>query len=118
MDKTTEGTTQVFTVNTTTPEIEQVSIVAGDGITVTHSSNTYTISATISGITYDFDPSWFTVTNNNVTINEAKLDTLVNEAINELGVEVTGEGLVESTFRGNLYANTQGTLTLNTEVSY
>ena len=74
VDKTTEGTTQVFTVNTTTPEVEQISIVAGDGITVTHSSNTYTISATISGITYDFDPSWFTVTNNNVTINEAKLD--------------------------------------------
>ena len=38
VNKTTEGTTQVFTVNTTIPEIEQVSIVAGDGITVTHSS--------------------------------------------------------------------------------
>lgn len=74
VNKTTEGTTQVFTVNTTTPEIEQVSIVAGDGITVTHSSNTYTISATLSGITYDFDPSWFIVTDTTVTINEAKFE--------------------------------------------
>ena len=75
VDKTTEGTTQVFTVNTTLPpELEQVSIVAGDGITVTHSSNTYTISATLSGITYDFDSSWFIVTDTNVTINEAKFE--------------------------------------------
>lgn len=71
----------------------------------------------INPCSYTFD-DWFIVTNNTVTLNEGKLDTLVNEAINELGVSVTGEGLVESTFRGNLVANTQGTLTLNTNVSY
>lgn len=122
VDKSTDNTTRVFTVHANLPTIPTVSIVAGDGIQVDASQHgdvtAYTISNTYSPIIYDFDEQWFIVTDNKVTLNEEKLDTLVNEAINELGVEVTGEGLVESTFRGNLVANTQGTLTLNTEVSY
>ena len=90
VNKTTEGTTQVFTVNTTLPpEVEQVSIVAGDGITVTHSSNTYTISATLSGITYDFDPSWFIVTDTTVTINEAKLDEVAASLAPTVSSQIT-----------------------------
>ena len=89
VDKTTEGTTQVFTVNTTTPQIEQISIVAGDGITVTHSSNTYTISATLSGITYDFDPSWFIVTDKTVTINEAKFEEVAASLAPTVSSQIT-----------------------------
>lgn len=89
VDKTTEGTTQVFTVNTSLPQIEQVSIVAGDGITVTHSSNTYTISATLSGITYDFDPSWFIVTDTTVTINEAKFEEVAASLAPTVSSQIT-----------------------------
>lgn len=101
MDKTTEGSTQVFTVNTTTPpELEPISIVAGDGITVAHANNTYTISATISGITYDFSPDWFIVTNNTVTINEAKLDEVAQGIAASYGSQIntTATAIIDTTF--------------------
>lgn len=89
VDRTTEGTTQVFTVNTTTPEVEQVSIVAGDGISITHSDHTYTISCTLSGITYDFDPTWFIVTDSTVTINEAKFEEVAASVAPTVSSQIT-----------------------------
>ena len=72
VEKTTEGQTQVFTVSSKSGD--EITIAEGDGISVTKSNNQYTISCTISAISYDFDPTWFTVTNNTVSINETKLD--------------------------------------------
>ena len=73
---------------------------AGDGITVTHSSNTYTISATLSGITYDFDPSWFIVTDTTVTINEAKIDEVAQGIAASYGSQIstTATAVIDTTF--------------------
>ena len=62
---------------------------AGDGISVTSSDNTYTISCTLSGITYDFDPSWFIVTDNTVTINEAKLEEAAQSIAPTVSSQIT-----------------------------
>lgn len=68
--------------------------------------------------TYEFDPDYFTVTDNSVSLKATAIDQIVNEAVSELGVSVEVSGLVESTFKGQLVANTSGTLSLSTEVSY
>lgn len=111
------------TNNTFTIHADGISLIAGDGISIEPiesaiHSTVYTISVTNSYITPDFDPEWFDVVNGQVTLKQSALNTVIDEAVNEISVEVNGSGLIESTFRGNLTANTSGTLTLNTNVSY
>lgn len=67
---------------------------------------------------YTFDSAWFTVTDGEVSLNEAALASVVNELADEMSVEVTGSGVLEETYAGTLKANTSGTLTLNTLVTY
>lgn len=111
VDKSTEGTTQVFTVNTTIPEIEQVSIVAGDGIQVDAKQDgdvtTYTISCT-SPIQYDFDEEWFTVTEGVVTFNTQKLVQLAEEIAANTTVNVNVTGIVDEVATGSVQVNTTG----------
>lgn len=69
-----------ITNNTTYTPTE---VVAGNGICVVQTGNKYKVSVKtpcstccvcICGVKYSFDPAWFTVTNNTVTINEAKIN--------------------------------------------
>ena len=110
--------------NTFTIHADGISLIAGDGISIEHTEDdlthitAYTIKATNSYITPDFDPEWFDIIDGKVTLNQNALNTVIDEAVNEISIEVVGSGLIESTYRGNLTANTNGTLTLNTNVSY
>lgn len=68
---------------TNTAMHDAIEVVAGNGICVVQTGNKYKVSVKapcstccvcICGVTYSFDPTWFTVTNNNVTLNEAKIN--------------------------------------------
>lgn len=96
---------------------------ANNGITITCTRAgdkvTYKLYAPkATSTSYEFDPDYFTVTDNSVSLKETAIDQIVNEAVSELGVSVEVSGLVECTFKGQLVANTSGTLSLSTEVSY
>lgn len=121
VNESTSGDVTTFTISTTSDN-DTISLIAGDGISITSGEEdgikTFTISSTASSIEYDFDSNWFTVTNNSVTLKESAIDAIVTEAVNELSVQVEGSGLIESTFRGSLTASTEGSLSLNTFVSY
>lgn len=132
VNESVNNNTKIYTVNAIIPEIpdipdhECVSIIQGDGITVDYDNNgkVYTISSAVSAITYDFDENWFIVTssgtNTSVTLNTDKLNEVINEAVNELTVDIQVNGLLEHTDNstGKLMANSSGTLTLDTNVSY
>ena len=80
---------------------------------------TYTLYApTPKACTYEFDPNYFIVSCKSVTLNRSAIDEIVQEAVSELGVSVEVSGIVECTFKGTLYANTSGTLSLSTNVTY
>jgi hypothetical protein len=67
-----------------------------------------------------FDEKWFIVTNNNVTLNEEQLNTVIDEVVNTLNVDIEVYGLLEHTNNstGKLNAITKGNLTLDTNVTY
>lgn len=67
---------------------------------------------------YEFDPEWFEVIDGQVTLKDDALASVIEELASEMSVEVEGSGVLEQTYRGTLKANTAGTLTLNTNVSY
>lgn len=96
---------------------------ANNGITITCTRAgdkvTYKLYAPkATSTSYEFDPDYFTVTDNSVSLKATAIEKIVNEAVSELGVSVEVSGLVECTFKGQLVANTSGTLSLSTEVSY
>lgn len=69
------------------------------------------ITATISGGSsgdYTFDEHWFIVTDGEVTINEEAVAALIDEAVSDISVDVTAEGLIESNTHGNLRVTTTG----------
>ena len=72
---------------------EAIEVVEGEGIKVTQTGNKYKVSLAApccgggTSVCYVFDPAWFTVTGNNVTINEAKVQAVgdgiaVNTSVN------------------------------------
>ena len=67
---------------------------------------------------YEFDPEWFEVIDGQVTLKGDALASVIEELASEMSVEVEGSGVLEQTYRGTLKANTAGSLTLNTNVSY
>lgn len=75
-------------------------------------------------IRYVFDPAWFIVTGNAVTLNTDTINELVQEAVDEITLDVQVNGLVEATAYGNLTTNTSGSgsldgsLTATSDVSY
>ena len=76
------GGPKCWTISNTTTYVP-TEVVAGNGICVVQTGNKYKVSikppcstccVCICGVKYSFDPTWFTVTNNTVTINEAKIN--------------------------------------------
>jgi hypothetical protein len=63
---------------------DAIEVVEGDGIKVTQTGNKYKVSlaAPCCGTggykCYIFDPAWFTVTGDNVTLNQAKIDEVAS----------------------------------------
>ena len=68
--------------------------------------------------TYEFDSDWFEVVDGQVRLKQEALASVVEELADEMSVEVTGTGLLEQTYAGTLKANTAGSLTLDTLVTY
>ena len=62
--------------------------------------------------TYEFDPAYFTVTDNQVSLNAAALYDIAVEVANEIEVEVTACGIVDTISSGKIKTTTQG-LSLN-----
>lgn len=114
------------TNNTFTIHADGISLIPGDGISIekTEDATThvtaYTISVTNSVITQDFDPEWFEVTDGQVTLKQSAIDTVINEAVNEIGVNINVNGLLEYTDNstGRLNAISQTNLSLDTNVTY
>ena len=67
---------------------------------------------------YMFDADWFTVDGDTVSLRQDALESVINELADEMSVEVTGSGILEETYAGTLRANTSGSLTLDTNVTY
>ena len=68
-----------------------------------------------SNVDYTFDPEWFTVSESNeVSLNVATLDALVNETVSELAVNVEVNGVLSSDEYGEL---TYATTTTNTALA-
>lgn len=68
---------------------------------------------------YEFDEDWFTVTDNKVTMNRSAVESVINDAINEIEVEVNVTGLVEPVSDGSIRVmntTTSGKLTNETTV--
>lgn len=114
------------TNNTFTIHADGISLIAGDGISIEHDEDdlthitAYTIKATNSYITPDFDPEWFNVVDGKVTLNQTALNTVIDEAVNEIGVNINVNGLLEYTDHstGRLNAISETNLTLDTNVTY
>ena len=71
------------------------------------------------GTSYCFDREWFCIdSNNNVTVNINAINAVAAEALNELSLCLEVNGLVETTFKGQLEANGAGALSFNTDVHY
>lgn len=76
-------TNNTFTI-TNTAMHDAIEVVEGDGIKVTQTGNKYKVSlaAPCCGTggykCYIFDPAWFTVTGDNVTLNQAKIDEVAS----------------------------------------
>jgi len=90
----------------------KLSLIGEDGISVTQVvESDGQITATISGGSsgdYTFDEHWFIVTDGEVTINEEAVAALIDEAVSDISVDVTAEGLIESNTHGNLRVTTTG----------
>ena len=68
--------------------------------------------------TYEFDSDWFEVVDGQVRLKQEALASVVEELADEMSVEITGSGILEQTYAGTLKANTAGSLTLDTLVTY
>jgi hypothetical protein len=97
-----------FTI-TNTAIHEAIEVVEGDGIKVTQTGNKYKVSlaAPCCGTggykCYIFDPAWFTVTDNNVTINEAKVQAVGDGIAVNTSVNANITRVMERTTTGNGY---------------
>lgn len=99
----------VYTI-TNTAIHEAIEVVEGDGIKVTQTGNKYTVSLAASccgpcsgggtSTCYVFDPEWFTVTGNNVTINEAKVQAIGDEIAVTSTVSANITRVMERTING------------------
>lgn len=73
---------------------------------------------------YIFDPDWFTVTETatqvQVTVNQSKLTSVVDDMLSDISVDVQVDGLVETTEFGNLLATLNGNTAqgLDTNIHY
>jgi hypothetical protein len=74
--------------------------------------------ARVASNNFSFSEDWFVVEDNKVSIKEEALKEVVDELVNEMSVEVNASGLLEKTEYGELKANTAGTLSLDTIVTY
>lgn len=68
-------------------------------------------SGSVSGsscgcVNYQFDPTWFTINGSTVTFNEEAINSLVQEVVDEIKVEVQASGILESNAYGTLKVNT------------
>lgn len=78
-------TNNTFTI-TNTAMHDAIEVVEGDGIKVTQTGNKYKVSLAAPCCScspggykcYIFDPAWFTVTGDNVTLNQAKIDEVAS----------------------------------------
>lgn len=109
MTKFTENTDKTWNdvYNLTVPH---VSVIAGDNVvvekTVEYGCHFYKVSATGGMSEIEFDPLYFTVTDGTVSLNEATIEQIANEAAAEIGVTVTAEGLLEYTASGEIKPST------------
>lgn len=75
-------------------------------------------------IRYEFDPQWFIVSGNYITLNSDTINQIVQEAVNEISLDVQVTGLVEATAYGDLSTSTSasgsldGSLAATSNVSY
>lgn len=79
---------------TNTAMHDAVEVVAGDGICVVQTGNKYKVSIASSESSeeipgYSFDPAWFTVTGNNVTLNETKINTVATTLAKNISSQIT-----------------------------
>lgn len=90
----------------------KLSLIGEDGISVTQTvENNGQITATISGSgygDYTFDENWFIIVDGEVSINEEAVSALIDEAVADISIDVTAEGLIESNTYGNLRVTTTG----------
>lgn len=107
-----------FTI-TNTAIHEAIEVVEGEGIKVTQTGNKYKVSlaAPCCGTggykCYIFDPAWFTVTDNNVTINEAKVQAVgdgiaVNTSVNANITRVMERTITGNGYEGDIMARVNG----------
>lgn len=111
-------TNNTFTI-TNTAMHDAIEVVEGDGIKVTQTGNKYKVSlaAPCCGTggykCYIFDPAWFTVTDNNVTINEAKVQAVgdgiaVNTSVNANITRVMERTITGNGYEGDIMARVNG----------
>lgn len=126
-------TNNVYTI-TNTAIHDAVEVVAGNGICVVQTGNKYKVSVKppcstccvcICGVKYSFDPAWFIVTNNTVTINEAKINQVAEGIAPTVSSQITstatasidtysdirhdGNGAVTGRFGGDVVATVNTT---------
>ncbi|CAJ0596441.1 unnamed protein product [Cylicocyclus nassatus] len=110
---TPAGTGSTLTIT----EQSRNEVLTGDGatrtITQTHGAYGNTgnkweipIPGQVTPTEYTFDSNWFEVTNNNVRLRTSALNSVVNEALNELQFEVNVSGLADDVHDGRIYAST------------
>lgn len=101
--------------------VPHVSIIAGDNVIVEKieqdGAHYYKVSATGGMSEIEFDPIYFTVTDGTVSLNTSALDEIISEAVNEISVNVTAEGIIEHAATGNAeYKTEANNLSLKTTV--
>lgn len=69
---------------------------------------TYSLYAPKSACTYEFDPEFFIVTDNSVSLNTAALYAIAEEVASEIEVEVQACGIVDTISSGKIKTTTQG----------
>lgn len=70
---------------------------------------TYKLYASKAASTsYEFDPDYFTVTDNSVTLKVAAIEEIAAEVASEIGVEVSVEGIVDTVKSGKIKTTTTG----------
>ena len=88
---------------------EAIEVVEGEGIKVTQTGNKYKVSLASSEEStedtsgYIFDPEWFTVTGNNVTIKESKVQAVGDGIAVNTSVNANITRVMERTITGNGY---------------
>lgn len=104
---------------TNTAMHDAIEVVEGDGIKVTQTGNKYKVSLAApccgggTSVCYVFDPAWFTVTGNNVTINEAKVQAVgdgiaVNTSVNANITRVMERTISANGYEGDIMARITG----------